>query len=299
VTGVGDGRFELGPVLGRGAVSVVYRATEVASGRPCAIKVFNPSMEEVRSQGARFDAEANVLRVLRHPHLVPVYAHGTKPFRWLAMELMEGGSLEDRVAATGALTPERATGLVMEVLLGLAAVHQAGLVHRDVKPSNVLLGLDGHARLADFGHARHPRGSVDFATKVGIAMGSPGYQAPETGLDAASASARSDVYSAGALLFYVVTSESPRDLYRHELDESVIRVAPAWSRGVIATATRRDPAGRYVSASEMGRALALVRDRVLGTAEAPRWAERFGENMATRRRLNDLKLKLSKLLKLR
>ena len=154
------GQYRIGPVIGRGTMGRVYRGEHAGLRRTCAIKVMNPSLVTRHPQIIdRFWAEARALAGLVHPHVVTVHNLGSdRGYHYIEMEYVPGGvSLKETVVLRGALEPIRATTLVGQVVKALGAAHGAGLVHRDVKPSNVLLTADDRAKLADFGLVRGTR----------------------------------------------------------------------------------------------------------------------------------------------
>lgn len=209
------GRYELLRELGRGASGVVWLARDDVLGRQVATKRL-PRVGEDPHAEVRAWREARVAAGLRHPSLVAVYdlvEDGDD--LWLVMEYVEGPSLSGLVAAHGPLDPGRVAPIAGAVADGLALAHAEGIVHRDVKPSNILLGPDGAAKLADFGIARSEATST--LTQTGMVRGSPAYLAPEvaTGQGAGPAS---DVWSLGATLFHALEGHPP---YR-DPDDNVV-----------------------------------------------------------------------------
>ena len=172
---------------------------------------------------------------------------------FLVLELLDGGSLWDRVVERDGLPAEAAVRTLLPILDGLDAAHRSGVVHRDVKPQNILLDADGHPRLTDFGIARLT--DAPGLTRTGAYMGSWAYMAPEQADDARAADARSDVYAAGATLYACVTGQEPLDLYDAELrDEVYAGVDPALA-GIIQDATAHDPAARPATAAALATSL--------------------------------------------
>src|SRR5262249_17014194 len=152
------GQYRLGTVIGRGSMGRVYRAEHLGRCRPCAMKVMNPGLVARQPQvHEEFWAEARVVANLVHPHVVTIHNLGNdRGYHYIEMEYVPGGlSLKESLAREGPFDSFRAATLVRQVVLALGAAHRSGLVHRDVKPSNVLLASSDHAKLADFGLVRH------------------------------------------------------------------------------------------------------------------------------------------------
>lgn len=196
----------------------------------------------------RILAEGVVLARLAHPHIVGVHeAFEEDNSLHLVLDYVEAGSLADRLKS-GPIPEPEAVRLIAEVLSALAYCHAHGVVHRDVKPGNVLIGADGGARLADFGIAKATGGEL---TRTGEALGTWAFMAPEQRLDSRRVDARADVYGAGATLFAVLTGEPPFDLANPALsDDRVSRLSPHMAL-VVRRATRALPEGRWASAEEM------------------------------------------------
>jgi eukaryotic-like serine/threonine-protein kinase len=209
------GRYRIDGQLGTGGMATVYRGHDLRLGRDVAIKMLLPHLAGDPVIAERFDREARSLAALSHPNVVAVFdvepgdpATGVEPF--FVMELCEGGSLADRISAAGGrLAPDEFVPIVAGVADGLVAVHEAGLLHRDVKPHNVLIG-GGRAKLGDLGLAR-PEETVAQTelTMAGTALGTLAYLAPER-LAGVPATAAADVWSLGALVFQGLTGSLPR-----------------------------------------------------------------------------------------
>ncbi|MFT4621684.1 MAG: serine/threonine protein kinase [Myxococcota bacterium] len=206
------GRYQLDAPLGTGGTATVWRALDVQQRRMVAIKVLPHSGGSDR-QRSRLRAEAEVMAALRHPQVLRVFGLGTDgAVDWIAMEYCPGGSLADQLDLTGPLPPRTASLLMIDVLEALSFAHERGVVHRDVKPANILIGHDERARLCDFGIARVA--STEFRhTHTGTALGSWAYMAPEQRVDARGVGPRADLYAAGCTLYALVTAATPTDLY--------------------------------------------------------------------------------------
>ncbi len=247
--------------IGEGGTAVVFEATDRVLGRPCALKWLLDTGEgpaaELRRE--RLRQEAMALATLDHPRVVRVYdlgEHEGRPF--LAMEYLARGSLADHLLAHGPLRPSQAVAWMLDVLEALAAAHEGGIVHRDVKPHNVLIRDDGSAALADFGIARHEASSH---TRTGVALGSVDYMAPEQRVDARRAGPAADLYGAGCTLYHLLTAETPVDLYLSPDHSPRWEGLPGPLRPIVRRATAVSLADRYGTAEEMAadlRAMAPV-----------------------------------------
>jgi hypothetical protein len=265
-------RYQLGERLGKGGMAEVYDAIDLRLERPVAVKVLRPEMAARNDLRLRFLAEARSAAALVHPHAVAVYDTGEHAgLPYLVMERLPGETLADRLAM-GPVDPtwlrEQASGL----LGALAAAHAAGIVHRDVKPANILLAADGTAKLADFGIAKSitPGGGAgrDWTdlTATGQLMGTPAYLAPER-VEGQPASPRSDLWGLGVVLYEALAGRRPFE------GDSPLAVARAVVEGqhvpladlrpdidprliaVVEWAMARDPAERFASAQAMAAAL--------------------------------------------
>jgi hypothetical protein len=246
--------LEIYEELGRGGMGTVYRGRHLKLQREVAVKFLAPQLAAKPEVRERFTREATALARINHPHVVRVFDAGIEEGEaFLVLEYLSGGTL----AGLPAQPPERAVALGREVCEALEAVHAAGLVHRDVKPENVLLSREGVAKLSDFGIVRFTDGSQP-ATGTGVALGTPGYASPEV-LSGKPADARSDVYAVGALLKQLVTGLPP-------VGESA--ALPAGLDAVVRKAMAQSPDERFASARAMGEALARLGTEA--TAALPR-----------------------------
>lgn len=228
----------------------VYRALDLESRTLVAIKLLDASEREAL---ARFRGEAKAMALLHHPNIVSLLDHaieGPKPY--IVMELLEG-TLADLVAREGPLPPERAIPLLSDLLLALSAAHDSGVVHRDVKPSNLLLTRDGRAKLSDFGIAR--RADQTLATRTGALLGTWSYMAPEQRADAKAAGPASDQFSAAATLYHALTGLRPQDLHLARPGDEQLGRLPAAIASVVARGAAWPPERRFPSAQAMQEAL--------------------------------------------
>jgi len=209
LVGVKLGNYRLERLIGRGRMGVVYLANDVALLRPTAVKVLSWSVAEAQGQDPVqwFLAEARLVARINHPRVVQIYGaarHGG--YCYIAMEYVPGHSAEAAVAEGGSMAPERATDVLLQAASALHAAHRSGVVHRDVKPANLLIGTDGVIKLGDFGMALGAAGVPVGQARVRV--GTPYYTAPEVWRGEA-ASAASDIYSLGATYFQLLTGRPP------------------------------------------------------------------------------------------
>jgi serine/threonine-protein kinase len=260
------GRYELGTRLGVGGMAEVVRGFDTRLQRPVAVKLI-PTDRVDEAARERFRREARASARFSHPHAVTTYDAGEAAGRfYLVMELVEGPTLSQHLTAVGRLDAEDAVRIADAVLDALGAAHDAGLVHRDVKPSNVLLGTDGTVKLADFGIARQMDEVSHDLTATGTFIGTARYAAPEQ-LAGRPATARSDLYAVGVVLYEVLAGRPPFDgdsavaiamAHHHEPVPDVRVAAPGVPRAVataISRALAKDPADRFESAAAMRAAL--------------------------------------------
>jgi serine/threonine protein kinase len=250
-------------VAGRGGMGVVYRAEW--DGRDVALKVIAPELSQDREFRIRFQREYRAEASINHPNVMRVYGAGAKDgLLYVTMRYIDGTDL-DRLLANGArLPPARAAGLIEQVASGLDAAHERGIVHRDVKPANVLLEGDDHAVLTDFGLMKNLNSKVQL-TMAGSFVGTCNYASPEQ-LLSGDIDARTDVYALGCMLFQALTGQVPyprgssaATMFAH-LEAPVPTVTqvapdvPAAFDEVIARAMAKDASVRFASAGELGRA---------------------------------------------
>lgn len=203
-----DGRYEVVSRIARGGMATVYLATDTRLDRDVAVKVMHPHLADDEQFVARFHREARSAARLSHQGVVAVYDQGRDDdLVYLVMELVQGTTLRDLLNEAGALTAGQALGVLEPLLEALAVAHRNGIVHRDVKPENVLLTDDGRVKVADFGLARAASSSQTSAT-TGLLMGTAAYLSPELVLRGI-ADARSDVYAVGVMAFEMLTGRQP------------------------------------------------------------------------------------------
>jgi eukaryotic-like serine/threonine-protein kinase len=268
-----DARYAVHHRLARGGMASVYLATDTRLDRRVAVKVMHPGLADDPEFVARFNREARAAAGLNHPDIVAVYDQGTDdghPF--LVMEYVPGATLRLVLRERGRLSPAEALAVMDHVLAALAAAHASGLVHRDVKPENVLVTPDGRVKVADFGLARAASG-IAVTSTTGPLIGTAAYLAPEQVRDGSS-DARSDVYAAGVVLFELLTGAPPFTgdsavsvAYRHvneDVPEPSTRAGgiPSELDALVLAATARDPFDRPADARALHASLMSVRDRL-------------------------------------
>jgi streptogramin lyase len=239
------GGYRVDALIARGGMGVVYRATHLALDRPVALKVIARHLADDPAFRERFLTESRLAARLDHPSVVPVYdAREEAGELFVAMRLIEGGDLKRRIAAEGPLPPAEAVELLGQVADALDAAHTAGIVHRDVKPHNILLDGSGRAYLSDFGLAK-ALGESGVLSGASIA-GTVEYMSPEQ-WQGRSVGPAADVYSLGCVLYEAVTGIAP---YARKEDDSEPEM-PAGFEEVIARAVDKEPERRYPSAEAM------------------------------------------------
>jgi streptogramin lyase len=260
--------FRIEDEIGRGGMGVVYRAAQISLGRPVALKVISETLSDREGFRERFVRESRLAASLDHPNVIPVYAAGEHDgVLYIAMRFVDGTDLRALLAAEGALDPARAAGVVAQVASALDAAHERGLVHRDVKPANILVAARGggeHTYLTDFGLTKRTA-SDSGLTAAGEWVGTLDYVAPEQ-VRGEQVDSRADVYALGCVLYELLTGQVPfpRDddiakLWAHISDPppAVLDLSPDTPRALAAVAARcmeKEPSDRFQTAGEMGRA---------------------------------------------
>ena len=257
-----DGRYLVESRIARGGMATVYRALDRRLDREVALKVMHDNLAVDDEFVSRFVREARAAARLSHPNVVQVFDQGADDaILYLAMEYLPGRTLRDVLAERGALTPRESVSVLEPVLGALAAAHRAGIVHRDVKPENVLLTDDGRIKVADFGLAGAITGPISSSV-TGELLGTVAYLSPEL-VSRGIADARADVYAAGIMLFELLTGKQPftgddplRVAFRHVQETvpaptSVSPELPYAFDDVVLRATNRNPDGRPANAGEM------------------------------------------------
>jgi streptogramin lyase len=249
-------------IAGRGGMGVVYRATELSLDRTVALKLITPALAGDPEFRARFVRESRAAASIEHPNVIPIFHAGSEQdVLYISMRFVDGEDLRALLRREGRLDPPRATRIVAQVAAALDAAHERGLVHRDVKPANVLLTSNEHVYLTDFGLIKRIGEGATQISRPGW-VGTLGYVAPEQ-IRGERVDARSDVYALGSVLFHTLTGGPPfaadtdeATLWRHLHDEppSVNGQAPVAFDPVIRRALAKNPDHRYPSAGDLGRA---------------------------------------------
>jgi non-specific serine/threonine protein kinase/serine/threonine-protein kinase len=286
------GRYRLGALLGTGGMSVVHDGFDERLQRPVAVKCLRPEMAARDDVRSRFETEARWAARLTHPHAVAVYDTGEDDgVPYMVMERLPGETLRGRMAEGPVDDVAWLRRIALEVLGALGAAHECGIVHRDIKPGNILLTTSGHAKVADFGIAKSlgldgdASGERADLTHTGQLVGTPSYLAPER-LDGASATAQSDLWSLGVVLYEALAGHKPfvgddalsvAYAIKHADPPSLVALRPDVPTDLALAVTRameRDPARRWSSALEMSTALrpaggAVAASRPDATIAAP------------------------------
>ncbi|HEX2295501.1 MAG TPA: Stk1 family PASTA domain-containing Ser/Thr kinase, partial [Actinomycetota bacterium] len=259
------GRYAVLEPVGSGGMAEVYRARDELLGRDVAVKVLSDRLSRDRSFVERFRREAQSAANLNHPNVVSLYDYGADDGAYyIVMEYIEGKSLGDIVGESGALLPERAAEIASDVAAALERAHSSGLVHRDIKPTNIMITSSGQTKVTDFGIARALGQSTEQTqmTQTGMVIGTAAYLSPEQA-QGNPVDARSDVYSLGCVLYEMLTGRPPFTgdaplaiAYKHVREDAVppSTVNPDVPReldAVTLKALAKNPDNRYASAHEM------------------------------------------------
>ena len=270
------GKYELHQLLGEGAMGIVWKAYDTVLRRYVALKLLSASFRKTKDMHERFLREARAAGAIQHANIVTVYDLGESDGQlFIAMELVEGRDLSDMIALRDPLALERKLDIAIEVLIGLHFAHQRGVIHRDVKPSNVRVMPDGRVKIMDFGIARLQKAD---ATGSGAIVGTPTYMAPEQITNGAITPA-TDVFSVGCMLYELLCYQRPFEaesvhgvLYQVLTTEprplrTVAPSIPAALERVVAKAMNKVPHERYESAGQMMSTLQQIRAALSGADE--------------------------------
>ena len=255
-----DGRYRVGPKIARGGMATVYEATDLRLDRTVAVKVMHEGLTDDDEFVRRFQREARSAARLAHHNVVAVFDtgddHGTL---FLVMEYVPGLTMRDLIRKEAPMSPAKALAVIEPVLAALAAAHDAGILHRDVKPENVLLADDGRVKVADFGLARAINSETQHTATGGVLIGTVSYLSPELVVNG-KADARADVYAAGVLIYEMLTGHKPHQAdspiqvaYKHVHEDipapsASTRGIPPYVDALVARATARDTALRPADA---------------------------------------------------
>ena len=255
-----DGRYLVGPRIARGGMATVYEATDLRLDRTVAVKVMHEGLADDEEFVRRFQREARSAARLAHHNVVAVFDTGDdNGTLFLVMEYVPGLTMRDLIRKEAPMSPARSLAMIEPVLAALAAAHDAGILHRDVKPENVLLADDGRVKVADFGLSRAINSETQHTATGGILIGTVSYLSPELVVDG-KADARSDVYAAGVLIYEMLTGHKPHQAdsaiqvaYKHVHEDIPAPSAstpgiPPYVDALVARATSRDPSYRPADA---------------------------------------------------
>jgi serine/threonine-protein kinase len=258
---LGNGRFLIEAVIGEGGTARVYRARDAVTGEPVAVKVMREQLLDTEEIVARFHLEADLLERFDHPNILPFVGRGRLDtgVPWFASAYARDGSLADRMLKPdrAPLSPSEILHYVAEILDALHYLHGQGIIHRDVKPENILLGEHDIAMLCDFGIALSPKRR---ATLIGDRMGTPSFMPPEQYADPSQVTPQADLFGAGVTMFVGLTGKPGMVLLvDHLRKEALAALSPSISR-IVDKATSLKMERRYQTAWDMSMALADVLD---------------------------------------
>jgi serine/threonine-protein kinase len=273
ITGTGApqslGRYQIKGVLGKGAMGLVYDGLDPNLDRRVAIKTIltrNLDAKEQKDVAMRFEREVMAVARLNHRNIVQVYDFGTEAdLAYIVMEFIQGRELESYFKKGERFDLKTAFNLMVELLDALDFAHEAGIIHRDVKPANVMIDAGGHAKLTDFGVARMTDGPTGEATRMGKMIGTPSYMSPEQ-IQGIPLDRRSDVFAAGIIFYQFLTGKKPFESQsQFGLQAKIVQENPVWPSALVqvpreydrvaARALAKEPDQRYKSARKFADAL--------------------------------------------
>lgn len=273
------GPFAIEKELGSGAMGTVYRARHLEKGVRVAIKIMAPGLGTSSNAQARFKREADILKQLRHPNVVRLYASGRfKNTPFYAMEYIEGESLDHLLIRRGRVTWEEVVTLGKQLCAGLQHAHEAGIIHRDLKPSNLMILPDGTVKLTDFGIAK----DIDETglTATNCTVGTASYMSPEQCRGEKHLTGKSDLYSMGIMFYELLTgrkpfqADSPMEVFllhtsgTFERPSRIVLDIPVWLDNLVCQLLEKKPEQRPFDASTVGQALERIKDKVEAQSSA-------------------------------
>ncbi|HEX6883836.1 MAG TPA: serine/threonine-protein kinase [Planctomycetota bacterium] len=253
-------------LLARGGMGAVYRATQKNLARPVALKVLDRAIAARPGFTERFEREARALARLTHPNIVTVHEHGTSgPYTWLVMELVDGASLR-HLMRQGRVAPREALAIVVQVCEALQFAHDQGVVHRDVKPENILVDRRGRVKILDFGLAKVLGRDTDSFTRTSQVLGTPHYMAPEQWERPLEVDHRADIFALGVVFYELLTGELPMGRFAPPSQKVALDVR---LDGVVLRALEKEPELRYQQASEVKTDVERIRGTERGAVPEP------------------------------
>ncbi|TWU06907.1 Serine/threonine-protein kinase PknB [Symmachiella macrocystis] len=289
------GKYRITKIIGSGGMGVVYAAHDSIISREVAIKFLSGKAAGDDTALKRFVQEARAVGQLQHPNVVGLFeVDQTDGIWYLVMELVDRGTASDLLDSEKTISWQRATRIIADACRGLVAAHEKGLIHRDIKPDNIMLTADGTAKISDFGLAKIEDSAAPTLTQINQVLGTPHYMSPEQ-CRSSTVDARSDIYSLGATYYDLLTGAPP---YAHSTDVMQIMFAqcneptpdpgdlannlPPLCRGIIEQAMAKDPADRYQSAQEMLTDLQILLESSTDSRESLAVAERLSQLSGSR-----------------
>ncbi len=264
-------RYRVDALLGRGGMGQVFRVHDLSAGVDRALKSLRPTNDDDSDRVERFKREIGILGRVQHPAVPGIFDFGTSADElFFVTELVDGPDLKSEIQRRGPWPVAEAVALVATVADALAAAHAQGIVHRDVKPNNIMIASDGSVRLLDFGLARGVGFDMTTLTRTGMILGTPGYMSPEQ--FEGHVDERSDIYSLGVVLFELLTGKLPFTgqtplavAYKHKSEappapRSQRPDVPAWLERVVLQCLEKDPVRRFASAEALTAELRRTRD---------------------------------------
>ncbi len=274
LTGWTLGEFQVGQLLGRGGMGEVYMATQTSLNRPVALKILRPDFLLKKVYVERFNSEALAVAKLNHPNIVHVYTVGNvDDVHFIAMEYVEGTNLREYLRKKGALELPLVFSIMKQTAQAIGAAGEAGLIHRDVKPENILITKRGRVKVADFGLCRDQAGESMGLTQSGVTMGTPLYMSPEQA-QGHPVDHRSDLYSLGVTYYFMIAGEPPFRAdsavalalkHVREIPRSLLNYRPDLPMEIdrlVMKLMAKDPADRYQSATMMLADLSKLRELI-------------------------------------
>lgn len=299
------GPFEIEKQLGVGGMGIVYLATFLKTGQKVALKVLSPTLSENEKVLSRFEREMEILQKLRHKHIVRYYWGGTiKGQKLYAMEIMDGGTLEDWLKRKGRLSWEQTVDCARHICKGLEHAHHAGIVHRDLKPANLFLTKSGYLKIGDFGIARDTTATA--LTAAGSTVGTYAYMAPEQITGTSAITRKTDLYALGCVMYELLTGRTPFvaetmvEMLQKHLKTDPDRITteaidcPVWLEALVMKLLEKDPEKRYYDALAVQQALDDVLDKVTKQQSVAKQTLEGGHNATATVAAPELKKALGK-----